>query len=66
MPISEKQAELDVQKWLDSESAGYDLCGEFDFCKMCDKSIENPCAAAYSAFCKPKTKGKKASTKTAE
>ena len=48
MALTKKQAELDVDKWLKSEEAGRDLCGEFDFCANCDKDAENPCAKAYS------------------
>ncbi|MBQ7227792.1 MAG: hypothetical protein IJX05_05280 [Clostridia bacterium] len=50
MALTKKQAELDVNKWLKSEEAGHDLCGEFDFCANCDKEKENPCAKAYDAF----------------
>lgn len=54
MAITEKQAELDVTKWLKSEKIGRDMCGEFDFCEKCDKNLENPCAKAYDAFEKSK------------
>ena len=44
-----KQSELDVKKWLDSERAGIDTCGSYEYCTKCDKSLENPCASAYAA-----------------
>ena len=44
-----KQTELDVKKWLDSERAGIDTCGSYEYCAKCDKSLENPCASAYAA-----------------
>jgi|GEM_PF-2372440 len=44
-----KQTELDVKKWLDSERAGIDTCGSYEYCAKCDKSLENPCASAYEA-----------------
>ena len=49
MAITKKQTELDVSKWLKSEEAGHDMCGEFDFCAYCDKEVENPCAKAFDA-----------------
>lgn len=48
--LSEKQAEMDVDKWLKSEQAGHDMCGEFSFCAKCNKDDENPCARAYEAM----------------
>ena len=45
--MSDKQIELDVKKWLDSEKAGIDTCGSYEYCANCDKSLENPCARAY-------------------
>lgn len=41
------QNEIDIKKWLDSEKAKRDLCGNYLFCKYCDKSLANPCASAY-------------------
>ena len=37
MALTKKQSELDVDKWLKSEEAGHDMCGEFEFCTYCDK-----------------------------
>lgn len=47
MTIEERQAELDNAKWQASQEKGYDCCGEFDYCKKCNKEEENPCAKAY-------------------
>ncbi len=69
--MSDKQIELDVKKWLDSEKAGIDTCGSYEYCANCDKSLENPCARAYekAAIAAPKAKrtcAKKATTTTAK
>ena len=79
MTLNEKQKLLDEQKWIKSEQEGRDVCGEFDYCKFCDKSIANPCATALEKtekkpakvaakkVCSTKTCSKKASaTKTKE
>ena len=42
----ERQQQLDVEKWVDSENKGYDTCGSYPYCAACDKSAENPCATA--------------------
>lgn len=42
----ELQDKIDVEKWLKSEKAGRDLCGEEDFCSYCDKKEEYPCGHA--------------------
>lgn len=64
----ELQQKCDVEKWVASETAGRDLCGEaFEFCAFCDKSLEFPCAKAAALMKKktavPKTK-KTTATKT--
>lgn len=48
--LAERQHVLDVDKWLASESAGYDLCGSFPFCVRCDKAETHPCARAEARF----------------
>ena len=48
MTLAEKQKMLDVQKWIKSEQEGRDVCGEFDYCKFCDKNVQNPCAKALN------------------
>lgn len=52
MAISKKQKELDVAKWLKSEEMGRDMCGEFDFCSVCNKKVQNPCAKAFDLYTK--------------
>ncbi len=66
MALTKKQAELDVDKWLKSEQAGHDLCGDFDFCAKCDKTAENPCAKAYDAMKKSAAKKPAAKKATAK
>lgn len=44
--VEKLQGVIDVDKWLKSEQAGKDLCGDSDYCAYCDKSEENPCAHA--------------------
>lgn len=41
------QQKLDVEKWLESETRHFDMCGSYDYCAFCDKSEETPCANAY-------------------
>ena len=48
--ISEKQRELDKIKWEKSVLLGTDACGTFDYCKMCEKSKDNPCECAFNKF----------------
>lgn len=45
--VTELQEKLDVTKWTDSEAKGVDTCGEYDYCKYCNKAEENPCANAF-------------------
>lgn len=69
MNYQAKQEELDVKKWLISEEKGADACGDFDYCKHCDKSVEFPCAVASekaSAAKKPATKPAAKKTATAK
>lgn len=64
MTLVEKQTALDEEKWLKSESLGRDVCGEFEYCKFCDKGMEFPCANAhnlYEADLNEKAKKEKAS-----
>ena len=46
----ERQNDLDIKKWIDSEQKGYDCCGSYDYCAKCDKQVDYPCAVAYDAF----------------
>ena len=41
------QGMIDLKKWYDSETHGRDMCGSYDFCAFCDKSVSLPCAIAY-------------------
>ncbi|MBR1747081.1 MAG: hypothetical protein IJ735_02580 [Clostridia bacterium] len=43
------QQKFDVKKWVESEEAGRDKCGEYDFCNKCDKNLSEPCAEANAA-----------------
>lgn len=65
MKLTKKQMELDKIKWEISESMGIDACGSFEFCPLCDKSLDNPCDRAYKKFKKqtdPKTPTQKKTT----
>lgn len=48
--LSDKQKELDRIKWEKSARLGFDACGSFDFCRLCDKTLENPCEHAHNKF----------------
>lgn len=48
------QAKLDEQKWNDSVINHRDMCGGYDYCAFCDKSVALPCASAYEEMNKPK------------
>lgn len=50
------QKDLDFKKWIESEKANRDLCSTYDFCKDCDKNINNPCEIAYAQFKKKNRK----------
>lgn len=47
------QAKLDEQKWNDSVSNHRDMCGAYDYCAFCDKSVALPCATAFEEMNKP-------------
>ena len=48
--LARRQHELDVDKWIASESAGYDLCGSFTFCARCERMESYPCARAEARW----------------
>jgi hypothetical protein len=48
LTLKQRQQKLDLQKWVDSKRNGKDMCGEYDFCQFCDKSLQYPCAKAYN------------------
>ena len=50
MDYSKKQTELDIQKWNDSQAKCHDTCGEYNYCKNCNKTNSYPCAYAYETF----------------
>lgn len=62
--LTKKQQEMDIKKWNDSQNAGYDTCGTYDYCTFCDKSLENPCDKALTAGKKVKTTAAAKSSKT--
>ena len=41
------QDRMDVDKWLESERQGRDMCGTYAYCSFCDKTEAYPCANAY-------------------
>ena len=46
--VENLQAVIDVDKIVNSQKYGRDLCGEYaPFCDYCDKSVRFPCAHAY-------------------
>lgn len=46
--VENLQAVIDVDKIINSQKYGRDLCGEYaPFCDYCDKSVRFPCAHAY-------------------
>ena len=64
MDYSKKQAELDLVKWYDSETKNYDTCGEYSYCKNCNKECDYPCAYAYELFTSAIKVSKPKTTKT--
>ena len=50
MDYSKRQEELDLIKWVDSESKNYDTCGEYSYCSNCNKNEAYPCAYAYERY----------------
>lgn len=39
---------IDTDKYVAGEILGYDVCGKYAaFCKVCDKTVANPCVTAY-------------------
>ena len=61
--ITKKQQELYIKKWTDSEKAGYDTCGTYNYCANCDKTLENPCEKAMKASKTVKSTDKKPAAK---
>ena len=46
MNFKNEQKRMDDLKWYDSIVAGEDRCGTYDFCSVCKKEEEYPCAHA--------------------
>ena len=44
--LEKLQKIIDIDKWLASEKAGKDLCGEASYCACCVKAETYPCARA--------------------
>lgn len=45
-----KQINFDTKKWLDSQKNQRDMCGEYEYCVVCNKTLEYPCEKAYSKY----------------
>lgn len=50
MDFKAQQERFNSIKWYDSIVSGYDRCGSYEFCSLCDKSEEEPCARAAYRF----------------
>ena len=48
MELNELQKDLDRVKWDKSVALGIDACGTFDYCRCCEKHLDNPCARALN------------------
>lgn len=70
MKKQDLQKKLDIEKWLESEVKGRDMCGAYDFCAYCENETELPCASAYERLqntsVKPAAKKKSAPKTTAK
>ena len=60
------QAKLDEQKWNDSVSNHRDMCGAYDYCAFCDKTVALPCATAFEEMNKPQILPAKAGERHAQ
>lgn len=47
-----KQKDFDIQKWNDSKTNHKDMCGNYEFCCVCDKTLVNPCEKANNKYTK--------------
>jgi len=61
--ISKFQSSFDMQKYYDSHNNGRNTCGEYAFCKFCEKSGENDCGKAFYAMKDFEAKNEKSKTK---
>ncbi len=62
MNKNQLQEMIDLKKWYDSEANGRDMCGSYDFCAYCDKSLSLPCATAYEKLSEQSAPQKKDKT----
>lgn len=46
-----EQEKLDVMKWNESVQGGADKCGTYNYCIVCNKEEEYPCAKAKRRIC---------------
>ena len=51
-----EQDKFDKVKWYDSILVGYDRCGSYAFCGVCNKEEEQPCARAMHRFYKKRVR----------
>ena len=64
--LDQLQNLIDLKKWYESEAHGHDMCGAYDFCAFCDKSVSLPCATAYRKAAQNATKELKKSVEKIE
>ena len=50
--LKEIQDKLDKMKYEASSFYGKDQCGEYAYCKHCNKKNKYPCASAFKKFAK--------------
>lgn len=50
--LKEKQEMLDRNKYFDSIALEKDTCGDYEYCKYCNKKNKYPCASAFDKFMK--------------
>ena len=48
--LEDLQKELDLKKYNDSLLNNKDMCGEYDYCKYCNKNNSYPCAKSFNKF----------------
>ena len=48
--LEDLQKELDLKKYNDSVLNNKDMCGQYDYCKYCNKDNSYPCAKSFNKF----------------
>lgn len=48
--LEDLQKELDLKKYNDSVLNNKDMCGEYEYCKYCNKNNSYPCAKSFNKF----------------